>query len=146
MDGQRACPECGAVYATDADSCTARFDALLALDHSRHEPWGSRHGQAFAAFVLQHPVRFRPALDGAWAALCGIYLAGLSPAYVFATLMRQGGRIAGEWEMPERPGRPTRYPTVTIVDLGEFSADGYPELLDRWCRAALDAWCAGERR
>src|ERR1051326_7998235 len=49
------CVECGAEYESDEDSCVARFDRLLALDHSRQEPWGSRHGQAFAAFALQHP-------------------------------------------------------------------------------------------
>ena len=52
------CEECGAEYPEPADSCQARFDQLLALDHSRQEPWGSRHGLAFAAFALQHPRRF----------------------------------------------------------------------------------------
>jgi hypothetical protein len=47
------CPECGATYSEEGDSCAARFDQLLALDHSRREPWGSRHGQAYAAFALQ---------------------------------------------------------------------------------------------
>ena len=52
------CDECGARYTEPGDSCQARFDQLLALDHSRQEPWGSRHGLAFAAFALQHPRRF----------------------------------------------------------------------------------------
>jgi catechol 2,3-dioxygenase-like lactoylglutathione lyase family enzyme len=42
---------------------------LLALDHSRQEPWGSRHGVAFAAFALQHPARYATSLDPAWATL-----------------------------------------------------------------------------
>ncbi len=63
------CPECGAAYQAAGDSCGARFDALLALDHARREPWGSRHGLAFAAFALQHPAAHAASLDRAWAAL-----------------------------------------------------------------------------
>jgi len=70
------CPECGATYSEEGDSCAARFDQLLALDHSRREPWGSRHGQAFAAFALQHPVIHEASLDRGWAALWRIYVAG----------------------------------------------------------------------
>jgi len=55
------CEDCGARYRDAADSCQGRFDQLLALDHSRQEPWGSRHGLAFAAFVLQHPRRYSAA-------------------------------------------------------------------------------------
>lgn len=45
------------------------------LDHSRQEPWGSRHGQVFAAFQLQHsaalePVASRPLLAGTLLYLC----------------------------------------------------------------------------
>ena len=52
------CNECGARYGNSTDSCVVRFDQLLALDHSRREPWGSRHGLAFAVFALQHPQRY----------------------------------------------------------------------------------------
>jgi Family of unknown function (DUF5946) len=52
------CEECGARYRVAADPCQDRLDQLLALDHSRREPWGGRHGLAFAAFALQHPRRY----------------------------------------------------------------------------------------
>ena len=48
------CPQCGGALASPDDSCASRFDTLLALDHSRQEPWGSRHASAFATFALQH--------------------------------------------------------------------------------------------
>src|SRR5712664_2891954 len=47
------CPQCGAVYPPPPTSCADQFAVLLALDHSRREPWGSRHGLAFAAYSLQ---------------------------------------------------------------------------------------------
>jgi hypothetical protein len=72
------CPECGAMYSEERDSCAARFEELLALDHSRREPWGSRHGQAFAAFALQHPVTRAASLDRAWAALWRITIRDLA--------------------------------------------------------------------
>src|SRR5205823_8749822 len=59
------CAECGAMYIDEFDSCAARFETLLAVDHSRREPWGSRHGQAFAAFALQHPNTCSSSLDRA---------------------------------------------------------------------------------
>ena len=52
------CDECGVTYTETDDSCARRFDQLLALDHSWREPWGSRHGLAFAVFALQHQSRY----------------------------------------------------------------------------------------
>ncbi|HEU4631423.1 MAG TPA: DUF5946 family protein [Gemmatimonadaceae bacterium] len=136
------CPECGAVYTAADDSCAARFDALLALDHSRAEPWGSRHGQAFAAFALQHPVTHAASLDRAWAALHRIHVAGEAPARVFAALVARRGVVPPVWRTPPRPARPLHAPAVTIADLGDFAAATYAERLDAWCRASLAAWGA----
>jgi hypothetical protein len=133
------CPECGARYSDDDDSCARRFDALLALDHSRREPWGSRHGQAFAAFTLQHPQTHVRSLDAAWDALYRIYCLNQFPAAVFAARRR---RLAA----PPRVPRPEYVPSsfsVTIADLGDFAAENYPAALDTWCRSALAAWGAG---
>jgi hypothetical protein len=137
-----SCPECGAVYADPGDSCAARFDDLLALDHSRREPWGSRHGQAFAAFALQHPMAHAASLDRAWAALHRIHVAGEAPARVFRALVARRGAAPPEWRTPPRPPRPVRRPAVTIVDLADFAAATYPERLDAWCLASLAAWGA----
>lgn len=136
------CSECGARYSTDADSCAARFDQLLALDHSRREPWGSRHGQAFAAFALQHPIQHRASVDAAWTALYRIYCLDQRPARVFGSLRAAGGRIVSGPDVPPRePGSMTR-PSITIADLGDFSATHYAARLDEWCRATLRAWGA----
>ncbi|MEZ4457026.1 MAG: DUF5946 family protein [Gemmatimonadales bacterium] len=135
------CAECGAEYRGD-DSCAVRFARLLALDHSRAEPWGSRHGQAFAAFALQHPERHAASLDHAWAVLHRIYVAGAPPAATFRAVIDGRGAIPAAWGTPPRPDRCRHAPTVTIADLGDFEAAAYRAGLDAWCRAALAAWGA----
>jgi hypothetical protein len=134
------CSECGAHYSSSTDTCVARFDQLLALDHSRREPWGSRHGQAFAAFALQHPLLFVDSVDAAWAALYRIYCLDTPPTRVFADLRGLHDRTAFDGVVPRRPLVGRALPTVTIADLGDFSAATYPSQLDAWCRATLRAW------
>ncbi|MGE0439670.1 MAG: DUF5946 family protein [Gemmatimonadales bacterium] len=136
------CAECSAEYQGD-DSCAGRFARLLALDHSREEPWGSRHGQAFAAFALQHPERHAASLDHAWAVLYRIYVAAAPPADTFRAVIDRRGAIPDEWGTPPRPTRRRHDPAVTIADLGDFAAAGYPAALDAWCRAGLASWGAG---
>src|SRR6476660_6084771 len=120
----RSCPECGAPYPNDAVTCEARFHALLALDHSRREPWGSRHGQAFAAFALQHPVTHAASLDRAWAALWRIYVAGEPPARVFGALVAHRGTAPpGDKDVPIRPVARATMPSITIADMAAFAAE-----------------------
>ena len=135
------CIECGAVYEADGDDCARRFESLLALDHSRTEPWGSRHGLAFSAFALQHPGRF-PAdvAQRAWILLYSVYVQGSDYQRVTAAL-RRVGRQNPDWAVPPLPETTPSAPfAVTITDLGLFAAESYPEQLDRWCRAALAGW------
>jgi hypothetical protein len=132
-----SCNECGAVYQSEGDDCARRFETLLALDHSRTEPWGSRHGLAFSAFALQHPGRF-PAdvAERAWIMLYSVYIQGSDYQRVTAALRRMG-RQNPEWGIPPLPQqRPSTF-TVTIADLGAFEAESYPRQLDLWCQAAL---------
>lgn len=136
------CRECGARYTADADSCDARFQALLALDHSRQEPWGSRHGQAFAAFALQHPSVFRTSLDAAWSSLFRIYCLNAAPFDVFNSLRRGRGGYLDDTSVPLRRPEPVSRPTMTIADLADFAAATYAGQLDAWCRATLAAWGA----
>ena len=137
-----ACPECGAHYASASDSCALRFESLLALDHSHREPWGSRYGQAFATFALQHPSRLPASLDAAWTALCRIYYLHEAASHVFASLRHNATRNVPSDAIPSRPSQPTSMPTVTIADLSTFAAESYPALLDAWSRATLVAWGA----
>jgi len=136
-----ACPGCGAMYASPDENCSSRFGALLALDHSRAEPWGSRHGLAFSAFALQHPDRFaRDVLERAWLLLFSVYEKGNSAGKVLAALRRAVKRQP-DWNVPALPpGRPAPRFDVTIADLGSFPAETYPVQLNRWCQAALTAW------
>jgi hypothetical protein len=130
------CSECGACYAAAADSCQARFDALLALDHSRREPWGSRHALAFAAFALQHPRSF-PArsVTRARELLERVFLRHEPLA---AVVRDYRARPRDQATTPSSsPQRAVRGFAVTIADLGDFDVDTYPALLERWCLASL---------
>jgi hypothetical protein len=136
-----ACSECGAVYASAPDDCASRFDALLALDHSRTEPWGSRHALAFSAFALQHPAGFpRDVIERAWILLFKVYEQGDDYRRVTDAL-RRAGRQNPHWDVPTAPaGPPPPHFAVTIADLGSFAAEAYPQQLDNWCKASLHAW------
>src|SRR5699024_10734516 len=46
------CPQCGG---TGPVECAVLFDRLLALDHSRAEPWGPLHAVTVTCYRLQHP-------------------------------------------------------------------------------------------
>jgi hypothetical protein len=140
MTIENQCAECHAGYATSEDSCAVRFEHLLALDHSRREPWASRHGQAFAAFALQHPEHHAGSLDSVWMALYRIYCLEEAPRFVFAALRNSRGRSLSDARIPKRPRHPAGLPAVTIADLGDFTAEDYPVHLDAWCQASLRAW------
>lgn len=135
------CAQCGATYERDDDSCAERFSALLALDHSQQEPWGSRHGSAFGAYTLQHPAGVtREALERSWAMLYRIHVAGDDARYVARTLRQANAGKPPNWKVPPLPaeaGTPHQY-RVTIADLGDFGAESYASRLDDWCRATLE--------
>ena len=136
------CPQCGAAYQRDSDSCAQRFAALLALDHSRQEPWGSRHGSAFAAYTLQHPVgQSRALLERCWTLLQRIWVAGDEPQFVARTLRGVEYGRPLPWTVPPLPADAAvpRRPRITIADLGDFDPAAYPRQLESWCRATLDA-------
>ncbi len=135
------CADCGATYGDKGVDCAARFAALLALDHSRREPWGSRHGLAFSAYVLQHPKHHvRPVLERAWLMLYAVFVTGRDPSDVARALGRSG-KVTPNWGAPPLPAEGPRGAfTVTIADLGAFQEASYPALLNQWCRAALAGW------
>jgi hypothetical protein len=136
------CPQCGAAYEQPDDSCAERFSALLALDHSRQEPWGSRHGSSFCAYMLQHPAgQPRESLERCWTMLYRIWMAGDDPQYVVRTMRLVEQGVPAPWMVPPLPAdaaRPRR-PRVTIADLGTFEAADFPARLEAWCRATLEA-------
>ena len=139
---EHACEQCGARYESLDDSCAERFSMLLAMDHSRTEPWGSRHGIAFAAYTLQHPEGTpRGALERCWVILYRIWIAGDDPDYVARKLRQpdRGGRSS--WDVPAMPAEALlpRRARVTIAELGEFDAETYPARLEDWCRATLES-------
>jgi hypothetical protein len=137
------CPQCGAVFADPARSCAERFDTLLALDHSHAQPWGSRHGLAFATFAMQHPAgRTVDQLGACWVMLYRVWIDGENRAKLAAAMRTRQGRSPAEWGVPPLPAVPaagTRY-AVTIAELGDFDAPDYPQRLEAWGRATLSAW------
>lgn len=138
-----SCPQCGGVLESPDESCASRFDTLLALDHSRQEPWGSRHGSAFAAFALQHPAgRSREALERCWTLLYRIWIAGEDAQAVAHALRRIPKGDPGHSAEPplSADAEAPRSFRVTIADLGGFDAVTYPQRLEDWCRATLEAF------
>lgn len=137
------CGECGARYSDRAESCAARFAVLLALDHSRQEPWGSRHGLAFAAFALQHPARYP---EGTRARSYELLVRVIEDGQPLSTVLREfrtrDVRAVAAEPPPSADGRP--FP-VTIADLGESDAYAYAEHLELWCRATVSHLRSGIR-
>ncbi|MFJ9777079.1 DUF5946 family protein [Kitasatospora sp. NPDC101157] len=160
------CGECG------ARGCEELFYGLLALDHSRAEPWGPLHGVSVSCFLLQHPGRL-PGDGGAAArALLRAYLDGGLPAVErligrarAANSHRMAGGAAAHWTAASRaapngaaPGavsRPSAVPAgreaprggfaVTIEQVaqgGAFPAAGFPGRVRDWAAATLEAWGA----
>jgi hypothetical protein len=132
------CTACGARYKAADDSCASRFDFLLALDHGRTEPWGSRHGLAFSVFALQHAARHPASLDVAWRMLCRVYLHRVEHTLMAAELRSAISSPASAPPIPPRTTPLAPAPSVTIADLGDFAAEHYAERLDAWCRATLE--------
>ena len=138
-----SCSQCGAVFADPSQNCEEQFDKLLALDHSRVQPWGSRHGLAFSTFALQHPAgRTGPQLAACWVMLYRVWMKGDNRAKLAAAMRERQDMTPEEWGVPAVPPVPpagTQY-AVTIADLGEFDADTYVRKLEDWGRATLKAW------
>ena len=112
------CDECGAP--TNEVTCAELFDRLLALDHSRRQPWGSLHGEAVACYFAQHTNAPRAPRD-------------------VAPLMARLEAFVADEERRECTQ------TTTIHDVavdGSFPAAGYQERLEQWARSIL----AGRRR
>ena len=144
------CSQCGA--STGLPSCTDLFERLLALDHSRHRPWGPLHGVAVSCFFLQHPDHQLAPVAGndvSWAILHA-YLDGGNPALdaLTARILRHAGDRERHGQvdlsaqtLPDGP-RPTGF-AVTIAHVavdGTFPARGYEDRVHTWCVNTVDTW------
>jgi hypothetical protein len=150
----RRCLECGAPVSPR--SCDDLFRELLALDHSRQEPWGPLHGIAVACFFLQHSSRLSAAVRALHWALLDAYLrGGLAAAAPMTERVRQlnshrrGGRAPRAGDYPGAPpfpgGVPPRHYGTTIADValdGTFPAAGYDERVRSWATDTMSAWQA----
>jgi uncharacterized protein DUF5946 len=143
------CPECGAPHGDGAGSCADRFAALLALDHSRREPWGSRHAVAFACYTLQHPASStRDGLERCWLLLHRIVIEGDDPPRLAAALRKNPPERPEDWNVPPLPPNPVPggpY-AVTIEDLGDFDAASYAARLSAWAAATYRRWSGAPSR
>jgi hypothetical protein len=134
------CPQCGAPGGEGA--CLNRFEALLALDHSRREPWGPRHGLAVAVYTLQHPAgASRGRLERSWLVAYRCAVSGDDPWRLAKALSRRARAPASDWGVPPLPPTPDSGGYgVTIQDLGDFQGSSYPDALTSWARATIDRW------
>jgi hypothetical protein len=150
------CRECGGDAA--AAPCAELFLRLLALDHSRAQPWGGLHAVNVACYFLQHPsLLARPQLDAQWAVVMLFLddgldaLAARTAAAVRRNSHRHGGRhveaSGGRAGLP--PGVPAPDFAVTITDVavdGTFPAEGFPQRVGRWAAATRSGWAAALSR
>lgn len=148
----QTCVECGA---SAEASCAELFEHLLALDHSRTEPWGSLHGVAVACYRLQHP---SASTGGGQHILLDLLRAyrggGLAAAQWWEEAARRANshRRSGQPHPlhPSKASQEQQAPAmsgngfaVTIADVsrdGTFPAEGYSARLDSWVEATLAAW------
>ncbi len=122
--------------------CQERFEALLALDHSRREPWGPRHGLAVAVHTLQHPAgASRERLERCWVIAYRCAVSGDDPWRLSRAMSGRAHTPASGWGVPELPPAPPPggY-RITIQGLGEFDATRYPDDLRDWALATVDRW------
>ncbi|BDM74707.1 hypothetical protein HEK616_81940 (plasmid) [Streptomyces nigrescens] len=146
----KPCAECGVPM--NSRSCDDLFQALLALDHARQEPWGPLHGVSVSCFLLQHPSQL-PADDGAmaWTLLHAYLEGGLDEVNQLVDQARLGNshrvknippRVVRDVAPPRRDAPPSRF-SVTIEDVavdGTFPAEGFAERVKAWAAATVDAW------
>ncbi|MFD7450504.1 DUF5946 family protein [Kitasatospora sp. NPDC059827] len=142
------CGECG------ARGCPELFHRLLALDHSRAEPWGPLHAVSVSCFLLQHPGRL-PGDGGAGArGMLRAYLDGGLPAVerlVGRARRANSHRVTGG-AAPGGAAHPAQEAprggfAVTIEQVavdGAFPAEGFAERVGVWASVTLAAWgCDG---
>jgi hypothetical protein len=132
------CPRCEATYVLDNDSCEARWQTILALDHSRQSPWGPLHALSFATYTLQHAgSAARGTTARSWELLERVIGRGEPLDRVVADFRRRGAvgtRLASPVQASPRAF------AVTIADLDEFDAATFESDLMRWARATHDTW------
>lgn len=105
---------------TEGVTCGELFDTLLALDHSRRQPWGGVHGEVVACYFLQHP---------------GAPRAPAETAPLYEILERFAAR-----GLPPSVTTAETSTAVTIHDVavdGSFPAAGHRERVQRWAAAIL---------
>jgi hypothetical protein len=144
--GMDACAQCGAVSDTP---CEELFQRLLALDHSRREPWGPLHGVAVACYRLQHPASLAEGAHTFPLELLRTHVAGGAEA---SRKLTERSRRANSHRVRRRehtapassPDAPTRF-AFTVAEVavdGSFPAGGHSERVRSWARATLTAWSA----
>lgn len=136
------CPGCGAA---GGPSCEELFGRLLALDHSREEPWGPLHGVVVAAYRLQHE-RLAERDRTLLLELLRVFVDdGLEQANRLLESRVRSNSHRNRRPPPPSAGegpRPGAF-GATIAEVaagGDFPAAGHPERVAAWAEAVLDAW------
>jgi hypothetical protein len=133
------CPGCGAP--AEPDSCDELFQVLLALDHSRQDPWGPLHGVSVSCFLLQHHGGSVEGVSPRRAVLQAYLDGGLEAVEHLTTRARRANRRGGvvfDLDPAHKDALPVGPFAVTIVDVahgGKFPADGFAERVRNWASA-----------
>ena len=138
------CPECGAHSATP---CEELFHRLLALDHSRQEPWGPLHGATVACYLLQHPSALPQGGHDFPLELLRVHVENGAEA---SRRLTERSRRANSHRVRDReqaapassPEAPAgfRFTIAETSEDGGFPAEGHPERVRAWAESTLAAW------
>lgn len=138
------CAQCGAVSDT---ACEELFQRLLALDHSRQEPWGPLHGVAVTCYRLQHPASLA---EGDHVFLLELLRTHVTDGAEASRKLTERSRRANSHRVRQRKhtapvpraDAPNGFAftiTEAAVD-GSFPAEGHPERVRTWATTTLTAW------
>ncbi|NUP49039.1 MAG: hypothetical protein HOW97_17290 [Catenulispora sp.] len=138
------CPECGAA----SGACDELFSALLALDHSRTEPWGPLHGVSVSCYFLQHPGRSAASHRAREWELVHAYLDGglAAVAWTARRARSENSHRGPGLTTPAMPAVRAVPPTVFAVTIeevavdGTFPAGGFADRVTAWAAATVRAW------
>jgi hypothetical protein len=134
-------PQCGGAP-DGGETCADRFAQLLALDHSRQQPWSSQHGVAFSVYMLQHRGgHLHAAVYHSCSFVQRVYTNGEEPTEVARQIREANGNTPAHGDDAPLRGAddpPRRY----AVTLGAFEADAYADALHAWCHTTIAAWTA----
>ncbi|GAA4424086.1 hypothetical protein GCM10023169_20470 [Georgenia halophila] len=139
------CAECGG--SNDLGICEDHFMTLLALDHSRVQPFGRFHGVNVACYFAQHPSRCKASALPAQRAIVAAFVnQGIEAVHAMqnAAVRRNShsSRAAPSAVNDHCEGKVLLPPFAVAIENvsvdGTFPAGGYEDRMIEWAEATVE--------